>query len=171
MKKAFIFILILLQFSCGTKYKLNSNSFDWQPYKIGDKLVFESNTDEIDTIFVKDIERNKNPDDQLAIFPNYDITYSISGEISLTNPFTSSIEKKVTKDYVNILKLSPGKETDYLTLNFDKRGDTLKHPIVVVEISELNSKFKNISKYESIEIDAKSYYDNLQVKYDLKSFY
>src|SRR5690554_1412747 len=95
MKKTFAFILFSVLLSCGSEYKMKSESFDWQPYKIGDKLIFESNTNQIDTIFVREIKSYTNPDDHLAIFPDYYTTYFITGEITLINPLTSSIGNKV----------------------------------------------------------------------------
>ncbi|MFY7670780.1 hypothetical protein ACOSP6_06795 [Tenacibaculum sp. MEBiC06402] len=170
MKKAFTFVLISLLLSCGKKHKMDSESFDWQPYEVGDKLVFESNNNEVDTIFVKEIKSYTNPGDHLAILPDYHTTYFITGEISLINPFTSSIGNKVTRDYVDILQLSSGKETDYLTLNLKKRRDTLSYSEITFKISELKSKFKNKSKYKSIEIDAESYND-MPFAYDLKTVF
>ncbi len=170
MKKIFTFILISFLLSCGKDNKMNSESFDWQPYEIGDKLVFESNTKQVDTIFVKEINNYRNPDDHLAIFPDYHTTYFITGEITLINPFTSSIGNKVTKDYVDILRLSSGKETDYLTLNFKKRRDTLSYSEVTFKISELKSKFENKSEFESIEINAESY-NEMPFSYDLKTVF
>ena len=170
MKKTFAFILFSVLLSCGPEYKMKSESFDWQPYKIGDKLIFKSNTNQIDTIFVKEIKSYTNPDDHLAIFPDYYTTYFITGEITLINPFTSSIGNTVKKDYVNILELSSGKETDYLTLNFKKRRDTLSYSEVTFKISELKLKFKNKSKYESIKVDAESY-NKMSFSYDLKTIF
>ncbi|MCB4800262.1 hypothetical protein [Neotamlana laminarinivorans] len=170
MKKVSIFILIPLLLSCRAEYKIDSESFDWQPYEIGDKLVFKSNANEVDTIFVKEISSYTNPNDHLALFPDYQTTYFITGEISLINPFTSSIGNKVTKDYVDILKLSSGEETDYLTLNFKKRRDTLSYSEITFKISELESKFENKSKYESIEIDAE-YNNDMPFAYDLKTVF
>lgn len=130
--------------------------------------MFESNTNHVDTIFVREINSYRNPEDHLAISTNYHTTYFITGEISLIHSFTSSIGNKVKQDYVDILKLSSGKEDDYLILNFKKRRDTLSYSEVTLKISELKSKFENKAKYESIEIDATSYND-MPFNYDLKS--
>lgn len=168
MKRFFNFILISLLISCGTEYKIKPESFEWQPYEIGDKLVFESHSKQIDTVFVNEISDYTNPNDPLAVFPNYHTTYFVSGEISLLNPFTSSTGNKIFKDYVDLLALRSGKTTDYLTLNFAKRRDTLLYPEITLKISELKSKFENKSKYESIEIDIESY-NNLPFSYEVKT--
>lgn len=173
MKKIFILILVSLIVSCKTESKIDTILLDWQPYKIGDKLVFKSTKNESDTIFVKEIESYTNTTrNNHFVLPYYHTTVFISGEISLTKPFISSIGNRVTRDYVGLLKFSFEEDNDYLTLNLEKRRDTLSHVPVAIHIKELTSMFKNKSEDESVEIDIKSFrnYDTY-LSYDLKTFF
>jgi hypothetical protein len=65
-------ILILVGLvSCKSTYRLTEQEIIFNPYHVGDTLVFKSNTGDRDTIFIIGVDRRKNPTDQLAIFPNY----------------------------------------------------------------------------------------------------
>ncbi len=65
-------ILILVGLvSCKSTYRLTEQEIIFNPYRVGDTLVFKSNTGDRDTIFVLEIDRRKNPTSQLAILPDY----------------------------------------------------------------------------------------------------
>lgn len=71
MKIYFILLILMAAlFSCRS-YKLSQSDLSWQPYIEGDTLVFESNKGVFDTVVIKSIEKHSNPDDYLAIFPNF----------------------------------------------------------------------------------------------------
>ena len=165
MKNIRVLILIPFLFTCSNN-KIRKESFDWIPYKVGDILIFESNTNLVDTIFIKDIDKHTNPDDPLDFFPNYSTANVISGEITLTNPITTSLGTKITKDYVDILELSSGRDSDYLILSFKKRRDTLAYSRITLKISDLEKQFENKSEFESIQLDPAIYDDfKSDVKY------
>lgn len=170
MKKALTFILLIIFFSCKKENNIKPKLSHRQPYKIGDKLIFKSSSNQIDTLFVNEISEYTTPYGNRGFLPEYQTTYFISGEITLQNPFISITGKKVTKEYISLLKLSTVRENDYITLTFKKRSDTLTYPELTFKISDLESKFEKKSKYESIKIDTESYED-LQFVYDLKNIY
>lgn len=74
--------MILMFFSCNTN-KLSENDLEWQPYKEEDKLIFESNKGELDTIQIKNVETHTNPDDPLAILPNTVQSLFVVGKVEL----------------------------------------------------------------------------------------
>jgi len=53
MKKQLILFLFSLFFvSCGQTNRLSEEDYSWMPYKGNETLVFKSNTEEVDTIFI-----------------------------------------------------------------------------------------------------------------------
>ena len=65
----FLFLCSIVLFSCNT-FKLSQSDLEWQPYKVGDILIFASNKNEFDTVTIENIEKYNNPIDPLAIFPS-----------------------------------------------------------------------------------------------------
>ena len=65
-----VFWLLFMTSSCKS-YKLTRDDLKWNPYKGNEILVFQNDNGDIDTIFVISVERLKNPDDPLAVSPNY----------------------------------------------------------------------------------------------------
>jgi len=56
--RPFLFIIISLFFSsCGKTYKLSKTDLQFNPYKVGDKLIFQSNNSILDTVTVTKIVR------------------------------------------------------------------------------------------------------------------
>jgi len=54
-----IFILILALLFCGKRYRLTKKDTDFNPYKVGDSLLFHSDKDKKDTLIIASIERRK----------------------------------------------------------------------------------------------------------------
>src|SRR5690554_6254177 len=65
--------------SCRTD-RLSKEDLEWQPYKVGDSLVFESNKGESKTIVIKNIESHINPTDPLDVFPEKYETLFVTGK-------------------------------------------------------------------------------------------
>ena len=114
-----LFNCLIIQ-SCSESYEISQESNNWQPYSIGDILVFESSKNEKDTIFIKAIDSYTNPSDPLDAFPDYYESLFITGNISLIKPYKSSIGKIVSKEHTNILKLTAN-ENDYIKFEFSKK--------------------------------------------------
>ncbi len=53
-----LMMVTLLCFSCEKTKKLSNSDLAWNPYEIGDKLVFQSNNGEEHTLEIKTIERS-----------------------------------------------------------------------------------------------------------------
>ena len=53
----FFYLSILFAFLTSCGYQLNDQAKQWIPYKAGDVLVFQSNNDKVDTIFITDVEQ------------------------------------------------------------------------------------------------------------------
>ena len=84
--KLIIFLISTLLFSCGKRIEMPENEKEWNPYKVGEVLIFRSSDNELDTIKVKKITDNMFPDgpgplkyynESLWVFvehtdPNYD---------------------------------------------------------------------------------------------------
>ncbi|GEM_PF-2762394 len=57
MKYFYFLIFIFTLLSCfADRYKLDKEEIEFNPYQIGDKIVFESNLNEIDTFFISNID-------------------------------------------------------------------------------------------------------------------
>src|SRR5690554_914355 len=88
MKKqtSIIILITILLTSCGKRIEMPESEKKWNPYKVGEVLIFKSSENELDTIKVKEISDNIFPDgptplkyynENLWIFvehtdPNYD---------------------------------------------------------------------------------------------------
>jgi hypothetical protein len=59
----------MLLTSCGKTIRLADKDFRWIPYKGNETLVFSTNTDETDTLFLLRTERQTVPSDPLDVFP------------------------------------------------------------------------------------------------------
>ena len=57
MKLLVLTIALLFFLSCGETYKLSKTDLRFNPYKVGDKLIFQSNTLIFDTVTIVDIVR------------------------------------------------------------------------------------------------------------------
>lgn len=80
MKKWLCFFALVVLFSSCKKYIISRSDLDWQPYREGDILIFESNKKEIDTIKIESIEIYTNPNDPIALFPEKSQTLFVSDE-------------------------------------------------------------------------------------------
>lgn len=151
MKRVMILLgMVLMLFSCKT-YKLSKSDLEWQPYKIGDMLVFESNIGELDTIKIKNVETHINADDPLAVLPN-----------RLQSLFV--VEKR------SFLEMEAGEKGSYIHFTIRLGKNKLKYPGVVLSIKEMNELIEDESGRYVIE--AKEYYDNMKGRpFDLRYIY
>lgn len=142
--------------SCGV-YRLSKSDLEWQPYKVGDVLVFESTKGEVDTVLIEAIKSYMNADDPLALFPDYDQSLFIS------------LKK-------NILCLTKNRFGSYMELSFFlKTKDRKSYPITFVTLSdEYISKLDTIvfNGYPVFKIEAKTKaYTLSHIDWDLQYFY
>lgn len=145
-----LFSVLLMLFSCKT-YQLSQKDLEWQPYKKGDVLLFESNKGEIDTIDIKNVEVHTNPDDPLSVFPN-----------KLQSLFVIA-EKGVLE-----MKANESGTSVHFTIRLGE--NKLKYPNVVQSIKEMNG--LNKDKNGRYIIEAKEYYDNMRDQsFDLRYIY
>jgi hypothetical protein len=60
MRLKIITITIIIGLSsCGKSYRLTDNDISFNPYKVGDSLLFQSDKDERDTIIIASIDKEK----------------------------------------------------------------------------------------------------------------
>lgn len=169
MKKVILISIVLffISFTSCNEFKLSKEELKWQPYKVDDILVFESNIGEVDSIKITSIDSYLNPEDPLAIFPDQHETLFVNGE--LLNP------NKDHKhwDHVNFLDLTSSKET-WITFNLSKMSDSLQYAEAKYSVDQLN-KFYNNEKVinncinDIIELKP-NYTGGLNYEFDLKSY-
>ena len=86
MDKKIILVLLLISTclltSCET-YRLSKKDKEWQPYRVGDTLIFHSSMGEVDTVHVGKIESYINPQDQLNLFATKYQTIFVGGKRSI----------------------------------------------------------------------------------------
>ena len=158
--------------SCGKTYKLSEEALAWQPYKVGDVLIFKSNKGEIDTIYVREINSHTNPSDPLDFFPDYHQSLFVTGEIKLREPKVDMMKKKYFTENINLLNLHADEESPFFYFVFEKKTDTLDYPTTALTLDSLKLEFKTKKKlkYGAILIQAKEHYD-LPFDYDLANFW
>ncbi|MGV3588248.1 MAG: hypothetical protein ACO1OF_14680 [Adhaeribacter sp.] len=101
MKSILLAILTLTLFGCSQKWYLEQDEIQWNPYKKGEILVFQSQSNELDTIFIEDVIESsfiqgmngmKYNNEEIKVFvkhtdPNYDRYLQIAFlEIEAGNP-------------------------------------------------------------------------------------
>lgn len=151
LKKIIVLLAIALSmFSCKT-YKLSKSDLEWQPYKVGDKLVFKSNKDEMDTIQIKSVEIHNAENDPLALFPS--ILQSLY----------------VIDNKREILELSSSKPGSNILFSIKLGKNNLKYPSTILSIKEMSILETKNGKYI---IEATEFYDNMKdVSFDLRYIY
>ena len=156
------FLVILILTGCK-KYTFSSKELQWQPYKAGDILIIESNEKTIDTIWIKEIEVYSNPNDNLALLPDYVETMFVSGEYK-----PQYVNQKINNDkkyFVELLKLN-SQEKSYINFSLSQPKSNISYPSVLCYISDLKNKFEQ-KKKNIIEIKANDIND---IQTDGKSF-
>lgn len=139
MKQILIILIIgLLMFSCKN-YRLSKSDLEWQPYKVGDKLIFQSNKGELDTIYIKSIELHRAEDDPLTIFPNIFETQYVNGK---------------RKILLSIGASSNG--NSYISFNLTLGKTYMRNPTMYFELKEIEpsnhkQSFDRFSKYFKIK--------------------
>lgn len=163
----FVFIALTTLFSCKT-YKFSKSDLEWQPYRQGDVLIFESSRKEIDTIKIESIKIYTNPDDPLAVFSKKTQSLFVEGLRSHA-PKKDIMGNIYHSSHCNILKIGASKETAYMYFELELGSDKMRYPTTVVSVDEL----ENLSvKNEEIEIKAKENYDNMkEYPFDLRYIY
>lgn len=106
----------LLICSCGKRTSLNESDLDWQPYEVGDSLVFESNRNESFTLVIKKISRYHSVTDPLDLIPDRTEHLSVFAQYSLINPWISSIGDSVFHQDTELLELNAGLDKSSLDL-------------------------------------------------------
>lgn len=145
---ALITVLLML-FSCRT-YNISQSDLEWQPYKEGDILTFESSEGERETIEIKNVEVYKNPDDPLAVFPN-----------KLQSVFV--IAQK------NVFEMNASRKGTAIHFAIRLGNKELKYPSTILGIKELEKIIKEDGNYV---IEAKEFYDNMKDEpFDLRYIY
>lgn len=157
MKQAIILTaLIFMLFSCNT-YKLTDADLEWQPYKVGDMLVFESSKGELDTIYIRSITINTGAEDPLAIFPDKIQTLFVLGERELLKMHSGKYGSKIA------FKIRLGDNTD------------LRYPGTILNLEKLNLdaiKRVTYNNQNCIKIKAEESRENLKNRpFDLRSIY
>jgi hypothetical protein len=70
IKYLIVIIILLSLISCGKRNKLNKENLNYIPYKENETLVFKSDRDDLDTIFLTGLRRFNGCNDPLAFFPD-----------------------------------------------------------------------------------------------------
>ncbi|MBA3985244.1 MAG: hypothetical protein H0X63_01380 [Flavobacteriales bacterium] len=140
--------------SCRTD-RLSKEDLEWQPYKVGDSLVFGSNKGESKTIVVKSVERHINPTDPLDIFPDRVETLFVIGK---------------SNSHIDLLKISKGRIW-FSIKRLNK--NTLLHPNTIYNIDEIQKMDRElVSNKKVYKIEAIQYSDNLkEFPFDLSYIY
>ncbi|HMC02471.1 MAG TPA: hypothetical protein VKN14_15635 [Flavobacteriaceae bacterium] len=58
MNRAIIILFLIFLSGCGKEINLSEKERNWNPYQVGEILVFQSSEMELDTIFIKEIADN-----------------------------------------------------------------------------------------------------------------
>jgi hypothetical protein len=134
LRLAIVLVLIIVLFSCR-KYRLSDDDLEWQPYRVGDLLIFESSKGELDTIEIKNVDAHYHPDDPLSILP-------------------SSHESLFVIDRSSgILTLKTEKSGSYVVFDLRLGNNTLKYPVVTLDLNK-----KEIDQLEVTQFIAKNVY-------------
>ncbi|MDJ0644590.1 MAG: hypothetical protein QNJ57_01275 [Flavobacteriaceae bacterium] len=166
--KYIIIVLILssLVLSCK-KYKLSKEDKSWQPYSNGDILVFRSDENKRDSVFIDKIESHYNPNDPLTIGKEKFEFLFVSGEITLRKPIKTKLGHIFTREKIDVLQMSLDENQSYLKFVFNRKSDTLRYPTTVMSTKDLNKKLNGNTR---VKIEAKEYYD-VPFDHDLKYFW
>ena len=162
-------IIIIFSFilnSCFRSFKIDKEALKYNPYKIKEVLVFESDKNRKDTIFVSNIRKFNPCNDPLALFPKKCEAYSISckktdpnhnrylDEKSLIKIFAST-DKKSYLDFNITLKGSWFYSTKIYSLSeFDSIpdsilviGDVIYNDVKIFNEEEYSLQYKNRNNY------------------------
>lgn len=132
----FLITMVLMLFSCK-RYKLSKSDLEWQPYKIGDKLVFESNKGELDTIKVENIEVHTGADDPLAVLPNKIQTLFVSG-LYYHKPKKDIMGRMFNTTFCNVIEMRANSSGSFIEFTIRLGENELKYPGVVQSIKEMS---------------------------------
>lgn len=169
MKKTILtgVVLFFISFTGCNEFKLSKEELKWQPYMVGDVLIFESNMGEIDSIRITSISSYLNPKDPLAIFPDQYETLFVNGELLNPNKDHEHWE------HVNFLNLTSSDET-WVVFNLSKISDSLQYAEAKYSVDQLkrfynNEKVTNNCINDVIELKP-NYTGGLDYEFDLKSY-
>lgn len=68
-----LIIITLMFYSCGQTFRLSDNDLSWMPYQGNETLIFKSNTNEVDTIFLIGKETLWGTDDPVLGREKYEV--------------------------------------------------------------------------------------------------
>ncbi len=151
-----ILVIAMMFFSCS-RYELSNEDIQWQPYKIGDILVFESNRGEKDIIKIENIQIQNNADDPLAIFPNMKQTLFVGGN-------------------KNVLELNAGKKGNNISFELRLGESYMRYPCFYVYLDEIEKKRESVCPFEEFKncfsFKVKELCDNMKDRpFDLRYIY
>ncbi|MCX2682184.1 hypothetical protein OOZ15_19745 [Galbibacter sp. EGI 63066] len=163
-------LLIFSIFGCE-KYSFPKNIDDWQPYKVGDIIVFESNKGNIDTVSIKKIHNSYLADDNLSVLPDKHQNIVVIGEAVLNKPIKTSLGGQIFKEEISLLSIYAD-ESVYFNFDFKRPSDGLNYPSTALTFLKLKTLLekKEASNFNSIVIEAVNQYESL-IQYDLKKFW
>lgn len=160
-------IISTMLFSCKT-YNLSKSDLEWQPYRQGDVLIFESNRKELDTIKIESIEKFTNPDDPLAVFPKKIQSLFVEG-VRFHAPKKDIMGRVYHSSHCNILEMVASKETAYMYFELELGDNKMRYPKTGISLDELE---KLIINNDEIQIKAKENADNMkEYPFDLRYIY
>ena len=134
-----ILLLSLLCQAC-IKKKLPKEAREWQPYQVGDLLVFRTPQGKLDSIIIDKIESFYNPKDPLSFnATEYEALY-VSGVFKSDDLINNGNEKPVNQR-VNVFQMSRGKEDVYLRFIFNNTYDSLTYPKTILRLTDFEKLF------------------------------
>ncbi len=175
-------------FKRSNKYKLSQDDLSWQPYKGGEVLTFQSNTGELDTIFVnpKIIRETKPFGSDWRIFPDKFESICVLVKSSDPNPPKGTNHRYIESCILKITKTIEANEC-WIQFLFTAKdawfydNSRNKSELIKLQKNNLNTKNKNYddviiikprnSKYESRINNIEKLYWSLSegyIRYDLK---
>ncbi|WP_281989952.1 hypothetical protein [Aquimarina aggregata] len=128
---------------------MKEKELEWQPYKIGDVLVFQSDLDVLDTIWIKEISLYSNPKDNLSPLSDYNEILFVNGETS-SSLKNSGANYKYEK-FITLLKVTASDKSN-IRLMLSKKNSTINYPEISLTIDNLIEIFENEPKINFFNI-------------------
>ena len=158
------YIILVLTFflltSCGKTIRLSTKDFRWIPYKGNETLVFNSNTGDIDTIFLTGTKRYISPTDPLDMFPTNLEHFIISSTRSDPSPPSGNHRYLDGSIFV---ELSASKQKHNAFLSFDL---TAKDSWFYGNNDSWSLKTIDTLRGDTLQTKSKLYYDIIVVTPD-----
>ncbi len=147
MIRATLFMVAtLLCFSCAKTKKLSNSDLAWNPYEVGDKLIFQSNNGDEHTLEIKTIERS---DDKTNPYAG-----DFSGKLEQEIIYCSSSEDPTNDERILTAIGKTSSDDTFIHLNLDIPNT--QFPGGLYLLSDLENR-----QVESLTIEGNSYSDVL----------